>query len=115
MTEKAHGYSEMDDHQAQDRRDQIVVPEFDRCSKEVIKRGGAKNYRRCVMAWQRITRISPTQQGLVLFFKLKDRAWVDAETIDMARLGSYCGFDYFVSWIKELPGRAGDQSPRDLE
>ena len=61
----------------------------------------ARSYLRQISAWRRMTRMSEDQQGLTLYQHLTDRAWIDAERLDMDRLASRQGVDYFVEWIKD--------------
>ncbi|CAE7510542.1 RE1 [Symbiodinium sp. CCMP2592] len=61
----------------------------------------ARSYLRQVSAWRRMTRMSEDQQALTLYQHLTDRAWVDAERLDMDKLGSKFGVDYLVEWIKD--------------
>ncbi|CAE7204839.1 RE1 [Symbiodinium microadriaticum] len=61
----------------------------------------ARSYLRQVSAWRRMTRMSKEQQGLTLYQHLTDRAWIDAERLDMDRLASADGVEYLISWIKD--------------
>ncbi|CAE7939825.1 FTSH1, partial [Symbiodinium necroappetens] len=61
----------------------------------------ARSYLRQISAWRRMTRMSEDQQGLTLYQHLTDRAWIDAERLDMDRLASRQGVDYFIEWIKD--------------
>ena len=45
--------------------------------------------------------MSADQQGLTLYQHLTDRAWVDAERLDVDRLATKDGVDYLISWIKD--------------
>ena len=45
--------------------------------------------------------MSKEQQGLTLYQHLTDRAWIDAERLDMDRLASADGVEYLISWIKD--------------
>ncbi|CAE7261754.1 RE1 [Symbiodinium natans] len=61
----------------------------------------ARSYLRQIAAWRRMTRMSKDQQGLTLYQHLTDRAWVDAERLDVNRLGSSEGVDYLISWVQD--------------
>ena len=63
--------------------------------------GGARSCLRQIAAWRRMTRMSKDQQGLTLYQHLTDRAWVDAERLDMNRLGSSEGVDYLIGWAQD--------------
>ncbi|CAE7213744.1 GIP [Symbiodinium sp. CCMP2592] len=61
----------------------------------------ARSYLRQVSAWRRMTRMSEDQQGLTLYQHLTDRAWIDAERLDVDRLASRDGVDYLLAWVKD--------------
>ncbi|CAE7216452.1 RE2 [Symbiodinium sp. CCMP2456] len=61
----------------------------------------ARSYLRQVSAWRRMTRLSEDQQGLTLYQHLTDKAWVDAERLDMDKLASRAGVDYLTDWIRD--------------
>ncbi|CAE7226615.1 RE2, partial [Symbiodinium necroappetens] len=61
----------------------------------------ARSYLRQVAAWRRMTRLGEEQQGLTLYQHLKDKAWIDAERLDMDQLASRNGVDYLVEWVRE--------------
>ena len=46
-----------------------------------------------------MTRMSADQQGLTLYQHLTDKAWVDAERLDVDRLATKDGVDYLIAWI----------------
>ncbi|CAE7585010.1 GIP [Symbiodinium sp. CCMP2592] len=81
----------------------MIVPTFSGAmnSGEDDLGSSARSYLRQVSAWRRMTRMSKDQQGLTLYQHLTDRAWIDAERLDMDRLGSPEGVDYLISWIKD--------------
>ncbi|CAE7328612.1 RE1 [Symbiodinium sp. CCMP2592] len=61
----------------------------------------ARSYLRQVAAWRKMTRLSADQHGLVLYQNLSGKAWIDAERLDVDRLGLENGAEYFVEWIRE--------------
>ncbi|CAE7470136.1 RE2 [Symbiodinium sp. CCMP2592] len=61
----------------------------------------ARSYLRQVSAWRRMTRMSVDQQGLTLYQHLTDKAWIDAERLDVDRLATKEGVDYLIAWIKD--------------
>ena len=61
----------------------------------------ARSYLRQVAAWRRMTRMSEDQQALTLYQNLTDRAWIDAERLDMDRLATKQGVDYLIEWVKD--------------
>ena len=48
-----------------------------------------------------MTRHGKDKQGLVLYQNLTSKAWIEAEQLDMDRLNSVLGVDYFVQWVKD--------------
>ena len=83
--------------------EKMVVPTFSGATNTGDEDIGssARSYLRQVSAWRRMTRLSKDQQGLTLYQHLTDRAWIDAERLDMDRLGSPEGVDYLISWIRD--------------
>ena len=61
----------------------------------------ARSYLRQVAAWQKMTRISPSRQGLILYQHLSGKAWIEAERLDIDKLSGPSGAAYFVEWIRE--------------
>ena len=45
--------------------------------------------------------MSEEQQGLTLYQHLTDKAWIDAERLDVDRLASKDGVEYLIDWIKD--------------
>ena len=83
--------------------EKMIVPSFSGNVNEDAEDLGssARSYLRQVSAWRRMTRMSKEQQALTLYQHLTDRAWIDAERLDMDRLASTDGVDYLLSWIKD--------------
>ncbi|CAE7346231.1 GIP [Symbiodinium natans] len=64
----------------------------------------ACSYLRQVAAWRRMTRLGKSQQALTLYQAdqaLTGKAWADAERLDMDRLASDDGIEYYISWVKD--------------
>ena len=61
----------------------------------------ARSYLRQVEAWSKVTRTDPTQQALLLYQNLSDRAWVESEELNVEDLASPQGLKVFTSWIRE--------------
>eukprot|EP00439_Symbiodinium_sp_Y106_P027969 s1500_g3.t1 len=61
----------------------------------------ARSYLRQISAWRRMTRMSEDQQGLTLYQHLTDKAWIDAERLDVDKLATTGGVDYLIDWIKD--------------
>ena len=50
---------------------------------------------------ERMTKLAPNQQALVLYQHLQAAAWVNAESLDVDRLGDVDGVDYLKDWIRQ--------------
>ena len=61
----------------------------------------ARSCLRQVMAWRKMTRLPVDKQALVLYQHLTQKAWVEAENLDVDRLGSTGGVEYFTQWIRD--------------
>ena len=61
--------------------------------------GSARSYLRQVEAWRRMTYLSTSQQGLVLYQNLGGKAWIAAEELSVKTLASDKGVDYLIAWI----------------
>ena len=48
-----------------------------------------------------MTRVSVDKQALVLYQPLSGPAWVEAERLDMERLGSTKGMEYYTQWVRD--------------
>ena len=83
--------------------ERMVVPSFSGGSGDDGEELGttARSYLRQVAAWQKMTRLSPCRQGLVLYQNLSGKAWIEAERLDLELLGSSNGVSHLVEWIKE--------------
>ena len=56
--------------------------------------GGAKNYLRKVETWQRLTDLPRREQAPTLYYKLEQKAWEDAESLDVTLLDKDGGMEY---------------------
>ena len=82
--------------------EKMIVPSFSGKAGENEDIGTtARSYLRQVSAWRRMTRMTEDQQGLTLYQHLTDKAWVDAERLDVDRLASKDGVEYLLEWIKD--------------
>ena len=83
--------------------ERMVVPSFNGGTGDDGEELGttARSYLRQVAAWQKMTRISPCRQGLVLYQNLSGKAWIEAERLDLELLSSSNGVSHLVEWIKE--------------
>ena len=80
----------------------MIVPSFSGKAGENEDIGTtARSYLRQVSAWRRMTRMTEDQQGLTLYQHLTDKAWVDAERLDVDKLASRDGVEYLLEWIKD--------------
>jgi hypothetical protein len=82
--------------------EKVFAPEYDGKNEEAGKPGtGPKNYLRKVELWERLTKVAKTDRGITLFYKLKEKAWEDAEVLDEQRLEQDDGLEYFKQWIRD--------------
>jgi hypothetical protein len=51
--------------------------------------------------WEELTATPASKRAVVLYYKLRDKAWKDAETLDMAKLRGPHGMSYFKQWLKK--------------
>ena len=80
--------------------EKIPVPSFAGHAGEEGEIGSAaRSYLRKVEAW--VTRLPEHHRGVALYSALKERAWVEAEALDLDRLSSGSGVAYFKTWVRE--------------
>ena len=67
--------------------ERMVVPSFSGAVENEDNDVGAsaRSYLRQVMAWRKMTRLSADKQALVLYQHLTQKAWVEAENLDVDR------------------------------
>ena len=70
--------------------EKLTVPSFTGDDVDDVG-GSARSYLRQVEAWRRMTYLRSSQQGLVLYQHLGGKAWIAAEELSLARLGSHEG------------------------
>ena len=78
--------------------ERLTVPTFTAEDSEDLG-NSARSYLRQIEVWKRITRLPPSQLGLVLYQHLGGKAWIAAEELSVARLSTNEGLAYFTSWI----------------
>ena len=83
--------------------ERLVVPSF---SGETESEDGdigvsARSYLRQVIAWRKMTRLAKDKQALVLYQHLSSKAWVEAENLDVDKLASEDGVEYFMQWVRD--------------
>ena len=82
--------------------EKIPVPTFTGAAGEEGEVGStARSYLRRVEAWERVTRMPAGQRGVALYTALKDKAWVEAEALDLNKLSGEQGAKYMKDFIKE--------------
>ena len=89
------------------RKERTLVPRRSSRCREFSGEGSdtevgktARSYVRRIQAWVRSTKLPPHQRALALYTALKDRAWVYAEELDIDRLGSEGGMNYYLDWVQ---------------
>ncbi|CAE8738251.1 unnamed protein product, partial [Polarella glacialis] len=95
------------DRDVKDFKDRVNAPEFDGIVEDTGKGDGVRNYLRRLEIWEELTTVPKKKQATVLFYKLRGRAWTDAETLDIKELQKDHGMDIYKAWVR--------QKYRDLE
>ncbi|CAE7794897.1 unnamed protein product, partial [Symbiodinium microadriaticum] len=97
------GYRGKPQEGARGPSEKMIVPSFSGSTGDQGDDIGtsARSYLRQVSAWRRMTRMSEEQQGLTLYQHLTDKAWIDAERLDVDRLATKDGVEYLIDWIKD--------------
>ncbi|CAJ1367528.1 unnamed protein product, partial [Effrenium voratum] len=87
-----------------DRKDKpserLNVPTFDGEAEDEKLGLGARSYLRKLQVWLRCTRLPPEQRALALYSALGGRAWSFAEELNLDRLATAEGVEYFQEWIR---------------
>ncbi|CAE7724502.1 GIP [Symbiodinium sp. CCMP2592] len=81
--------------------EKLIVPGFSGEGDGDDLGSSARSYLRQVLAWQRMTKLAKEQQALVLYQHLSGPAWVEAERLEVDRLASPSGMEYFTQWVKD--------------
>ena len=83
--------------------ERMVVPSFSGVTENDDGDIGvsARSYLRQVAAWRKMTRLPKDKQALVLYQHLSNKAWVEAENLDVEKLGPEAGVEYFMEWIRD--------------
>ena len=81
--------------------EKMIVPSFSGEGDGDELGSSARSYLRQVLAWQRMTKVTKDKQALVLYQHLSGAAWVEAERLEVDRLGASGGMDYFTQWVKD--------------
>ncbi|CAE8725915.1 unnamed protein product [Polarella glacialis] len=95
------------DRDVKDFKDRVNAPEFDGIVEDTGKGDGVRNYLRRLEIWEELTTVPKKKQAIVLFYKLRGRAWTDAETLDIKELQKDHGMDIYKACVR--------QKYRDLE
>ena len=83
--------------------EKLVVPAFNGAIADGDDDLGAsaRSYLRQVAAWMKMTRSPKSKQGLILYQHLTGKAWVEAEGLDIERLASEQGVEYYLEWVRD--------------
>ncbi|CAE7621529.1 GIP [Symbiodinium sp. CCMP2592] len=81
--------------------EKMVVPTFAGDADGDELGSSARSYLRQIAAWQKMTRVGADKQALVLYQHLSGPAWVEAERLEMEKLGSTHGMQYFTQWVRD--------------
>ncbi|CAE7596688.1 unnamed protein product, partial [Symbiodinium necroappetens] len=86
--------------QAGDGKDPMITArDLDPLSDSDDLGNSARSYLRQIEVWRRITRLPPSQLGLVLYQHLGGKAWIAAEELSVSRLSTNGGLQYFTGWV----------------
>ena len=81
--------------------ERLSVPEFEGNGAGETEIGqGARSYVRKVQVWLRCTKLPPEQRALALYNGLSGRAWLYGEELDVDKLASPEGVQYYLDWIQ---------------
>ena len=80
--------------------ERLNVPTFDGEAEDEKLGLGARSYLRKMQVWLRCTRLPPEQRALALYSALSGRAWSFSEELNLDRLATAEGVEYFQEWIR---------------
>ena len=80
--------------------ERLNVPTFDGEAEDEKLGLGARSYLRKMQVWLRCTRLPPEQQALALYSALSGRACSFSEELNLNRLATAEGVEYFQEWIR---------------
>ena len=92
---------EASNHGGKGPSEKLLIPTFSGEDGDRDLGTSARSYLRQVAAWERMTKLASNQQALVLYQHLQGAAWVNAESLDVDRLGDSDGVDYLKDWIRQ--------------
>ncbi|CAE8727758.1 unnamed protein product, partial [Polarella glacialis] len=89
------------DRDVKDFKDRVKPPEFDGIVEDTPKGDGVRNYLRRLEIREELTTVPKKKHAIVLFYKLRGRAWTDAETLDIKELQEDHGMDIYKAWVRQ--------------
>ncbi|CAE7329121.1 GIP, partial [Symbiodinium sp. CCMP2456] len=81
--------------------EKLLVPSFSGEPESGDLGASARSYLRQIAAWERMTTLRREQRALVLYQHLQGAAWINAESLEVDRLGGPDGIEYFRGWIEQ--------------
>ncbi|CAE7487299.1 RE1 [Symbiodinium sp. CCMP2592] len=81
--------------------EKLMIPSFSGEGDGSELGSSARSYLRQVTAWEKMTKLSKGQRALVLYQNLQGAAWINAESLDVNKLGSDSGVEYLRDWIRQ--------------
>ncbi|CAE7207103.1 GIP [Symbiodinium sp. CCMP2592] len=81
--------------------EKLIIPSFSGDGEGAELGTSARSYLRQVDAWERMTKLAPSQRALVLYQHLEGAAWINAEALSMEALSSADGVGYLRQWVQQ--------------
>ncbi|CAE7037715.1 GIP [Symbiodinium sp. CCMP2592] len=81
--------------------EKLLIPSFSGSGEGAELGTSARSYIRQIAAWERMTKLMPSQRALVLYQHLEGAAWVNAEALDVEKLSAEDGVDYLRAWVTQ--------------
>ncbi|CAE7821075.1 KdelR [Symbiodinium sp. CCMP2456] len=81
--------------------EKLIIPSFNGEGEGGELGTSARSYLRQIDAWERMTKLHPSQRALVLYQHLEGAAWINAEALNMERLSASDGVAYLRGWVQQ--------------
>ncbi|CAE7496514.1 GIP [Symbiodinium sp. CCMP2592] len=81
--------------------EKLIIPSFSGDGEGTELGTSARSYLRQIDAWERMTKLAPSQRALVLYQHLEGAAWINAEALSMEALSSADGVGYLRQWVQQ--------------
>ena len=81
--------------------EKLLIPSFSGEGEGGELGSSARSYLRQICAWQRMTKLAPNQQALVLYQNLSGAAWINSEALDVEDLATDNGVEVLREWVRQ--------------